>query len=269
MKKQRKLNNIELRLRFDNLHITIEQIGHGIFHKSISRHCHGKNYYEAHFICGGKGALIVEDNTYPLKKGTIFMTGPNIIHEQLTDNADPMEEYCLGFYIKKDKNSVDSKASSALYNTHFWIGSDTGNYEKFFELIATESNERKIGFQNNIKNILSCIFVYLIRAYTNNAISLDISRSTPEDKRAIIIDNSFLYNYDTITRRSLAESLFLSERQLQRILIKEYGKTFSCLKREARLNKAKELLEKGKTIEETASLVGHSDVRSFIKLLDH
>lgn len=103
MKKQIKLNNIELRLRFDNLHITIEQIGHGIFHKSISRHCHGKNYYEAHFICGGKGALIVEDNTYPLKKGTIFMTGPNIIHEQLTDNADPMEEYCLGFYIKKIK----------------------------------------------------------------------------------------------------------------------------------------------------------------------
>ena len=62
----------------------------------IMRHSHSKNYYEAHLICGGKGTLIADEEVYPLEKGSLFMTGPDVVHAQITDSQDLLEEYCLG-----------------------------------------------------------------------------------------------------------------------------------------------------------------------------
>ena len=105
MGKNINLRDVELKLRFDNLHITIEQVDYGVFHDSIMRHSHSKNYYEAHLICGGKGTLIADEEEYPLEKGSLFMTGPDVVHAQITDSQDLLEEYCLGFEVKKPKKS--------------------------------------------------------------------------------------------------------------------------------------------------------------------
>ena len=109
MGKNINLRDVELKLRFDNLHITIEQVDYGVFHDSIMRHSHSKNYYEAHLICGGKGTLIADEEEYPLEKGSLFMTGPDVVHAQITDSQDLLEEYCLGFEVKKPKKSCDSE----------------------------------------------------------------------------------------------------------------------------------------------------------------
>lgn len=267
MDKNINLRDVELKLRFDNLHITIEQVDYGVFHDSIMRHSHSKNYYEAHLICGGKGTLIADEEEYPLEKGSLFMTGPDVVHAQITDSQDLLEEYCLGFEVKKPKKSCDSEASKALLDTKFWIGKDSGNGETLFEMLSAESQTRSIGYQNNIKNIISSILVVLIRAYTGNSVSTEITSALSDDRRINIIDYMFLYKYSTVTRDELAKKLNLSQRQLHRILLKQYGKTFSELKSEARLNKARELLQNGKTYEEAATAVGYSDMRSFLKLI--
>lgn len=33
---------------------------------------------------------------YQLKKRVLYMTGPGVFHEQITDKADFMSEYCIG-----------------------------------------------------------------------------------------------------------------------------------------------------------------------------
>ena len=106
MGKNINLRDVELKLRFDNLHITIEQVDYGVFHDSIMRHSHSKNYYEAHLICGGKGTLIADEEVYPLEKGSLFMTGPDVVHAQITDSQDLLEEYLK---LKNQKNLVTAK----------------------------------------------------------------------------------------------------------------------------------------------------------------
>ncbi|MDO4562406.1 MAG: helix-turn-helix transcriptional regulator [Clostridia bacterium] len=262
------MNDLHIKLHFDELHITVEQLNYGIFHSSITRHCHGKNYYEAHLVSNGKGTLIAEGKEYPLEKGSLYMTGPNITHEQLTDRTTLMEEYCLGFDIKKKKNSCGSEASEVLRATSFWIGKDNGEAEKMFEALSAESLIRSIGYQNNMKNTVSSLLVHLVRSYTGNAASIEKHSVAPDDRRAIVTDVSFLYDYKTITLGGLAKTLGLSERQLQRFLAAQYGKTFSQLKREARFNKATELLNSGLSCEEAAAGVGYEDMRSFRKLFE-
>ena len=215
----------------------------------------------------GEQILIADEEEYPIEKGSLFMTGPDVVHAQITDSQDLLEEYCLGFEVKKPKKSCDSEASKALLDTKFWIGKDSGNGETLFEMLSAESQTRSIGYQNNIKNIISSILVVLIRAYTGNSVSTEITSALSDDRRINIIDYMFLYKYSTVTRDELAKKLNLSQRQLHRILLKQYGKTFSELKSEARLNKARELLQNGKTYEEAATAVGYSDMRSFLKLI--
>ena len=101
MGKNINLRDVELKLRFDNLHITIEQVDYGVFHDSIMRHSHSKNYYEAHLICGGKGTLIADEEEYPLEKGSLFMTGPDVVHAQITDSQD--------LKLKNQKTPVTAK----------------------------------------------------------------------------------------------------------------------------------------------------------------
>lgn len=263
------MGDVDIKLRFDNLHITVERVTYGIFDGPVSLHRHGKTFFEAHLVCGGRGTLIIDTkNKYPLEKGSLYMTGPDIVHEQLTDSTMIMEEYCLGFEVHRPKGSTDSEASAALLQNRFWIGTDGGECEALFEKLSLESRERKIGFQNNVKNLISSILVVLVRGYTGYAPSAEMNRSTLDDKRNIIIDACFLQDYATITLEELSGLLGLCSRQTQRFLKKQYGKTFSEMKRESQKNKATELIRDGKSLEEAAAAVGYSDMYSFKKLVE-
>lgn len=264
---QIQLDDVEIAFKLDNLSLRAEQVSYGIFNDSCTRHHHGSHFYEAHLICGGKGALIVDNTEYPLHTGHLYMTGPNIDHEQLTDPHDPMAEYCLGIEIKKLKNTPATAFSNILSDTHFWFGEDkNGECRKLFERLEWESLHRSIGYAINVQSIVSSILVELVRNYTGYAPSDRERLSTPDAKRMLVIDNCFLSQYADITEENLSRILNLSTRQLQRFLKENYGKTFVQMRQTARLNKAAELLEKSVSIEEAASLVGYDDASYFKQL---
>lgn len=76
-----------------------------------------------------------------------------------------------------------------------------------------------------------------------------------------------MYNYANLSEEDLGNILGLSSRQVQRFLKKNYGKSFSEMKREAKLNKAFEFMRNGMSIDEAAARVGYSSTAFFRKLL--
>lgn len=46
--------DIKINFDMDNLQVCIKQMNYGIFMESYTKHCHGKNYYELHLVCGGQ-----------------------------------------------------------------------------------------------------------------------------------------------------------------------------------------------------------------------
>lgn len=264
---QIQLDDIEIAFKLDNLSLRVEQASYGIFYGSCTRHHHGSHFYEAHLVCGGKGILIAGGREYPLRAGHLYMTGPNIDHEQQTDPADPMAEYCLGIELKKRKNVPATSFSEAFADTHFWFGEDqNGECLRLFERLEWESLHRSIGYTNNVQSIITAILVELVRGYTGNAPSTGDPQAAPDNRRMLIIDNCFLSQYATITEEELSRILNLSIRQLQRFLKENYGKTFIQMRQTARLNKAAELLEKGVSMENVSSMVGYEDVSYFKRL---
>lgn len=261
------LNDVEINFKIDNLYIQMAQLSYGVFTTSFPKHQHGRNFYEIHLVCDGKGTLITDEKKYPLEKGHLYLTGPNIAHEQLNDLESPMSEYCMSFVIHKINKLPNTSLSSILYDTHFWFGQDH-HHEclNLFERLADEALQKNIGYTHNIQSILSCLLVALARNYSGYAKTTAHYYSSPDNKRMLIIDSCFLYQYATLTEKALCSSLNLSARQLQRFLKEHYSKSFSQMKREARLSKAAELISQGVPIETAATLVGYNDVSFFKKL---
>lgn len=259
--------NVKIDFSIGDLILCVKQINYGIFTESYTRHRHGKNYYELHLVCGGKGQLILENEEYELNNGSLFMTGPEVLHEQLTDKIEPMHEYCMGIEIRRKKNAEETSFGNALLNTAFWIGTDSGECERLFTLLSKESKNLLIGCSINIQNAISSILVELVRHYTNSQQGQELSKIMPDDKRMNIVDGYFLYNYATASEKELGSILGSSVRQVQRFLIKNYGKTFCEMKHEAKLHKAAELIKNGVRVDDAASIVGYSSSQYFRRLL--
>lgn len=268
MFKQINFNNEYINVNFENLRLHICNIGGGMFIFDTAMHHHGKFYYELHLICGGKGTLITENGSYPLKEGDIFMTGPQIRHEQITDKNDNMIEYCLGFNIARKKNKPDTPMSSLLQKTYFWIGKDDGSFNQYFEKLADEFNNHNIGFTKAVEHILSLMMIDIVRSYKGKSLITAENFSISDDRRMRIIENIFLTDCATITEEEMSRKLNLSSRQLLRFLKKQYGKTFAQMKREARLSRAHHMIKHGSNIEDAARAAGYEDIAFFKKLLN-
>ena len=121
------LNIWEANIKFqlDNLKIKVLHIGYGVFYKPFPKHKHGNHFYEAHLVTGGSGTLIADGKEYDLKGGMLYMTGPMVEHEQITNVDDPMDEYYIQFEIAETNKTDPGKTAMALKETAFWIGEDT------------------------------------------------------------------------------------------------------------------------------------------------
>ncbi|MCH5186167.1 MAG: AraC family transcriptional regulator [Oscillospiraceae bacterium] len=250
---------------FDNLKIKVIGIRYGVFFESYPRHRHGKHFYEAHLVCGGKGTLIANEREYPLTAGTLYMTGPLITHEQITDKSDPMDEYYVQFEISENKKGKGGRASELIKNTHFWIGEDNRNSLRLFEMLTEENEKQEIGYVKNVINLTSQFLVALARNYAGVEKISDYARITPDDRRALITDEVLATDYASITLKTLSKRLNLSPRQTQRFLKKTYGKTFIELRTELRQRNADKLTACGEKLSVAAACVGYKDVRSLKK----
>ncbi|MGV2686271.1 cupin domain-containing protein, partial [Clostridium perfringens] len=85
--------------------------------KIVSFHKHAE--YEFHFIPRGKGTVIMEEEPYPLREGMFYLTGPNVLHYQEADIAEPMDELCLHVDIIP-RDEVSDHESQALPVSDPW-----------------------------------------------------------------------------------------------------------------------------------------------------
>ena len=58
----------------------------------VQMHSHAKNGYEIHYIARGKGVLETEKDRYDIKKDSLYVTGSNVLHKQLSSKDAPVFE---------------------------------------------------------------------------------------------------------------------------------------------------------------------------------
>jgi len=242
------IDNLDIKLTLDTLSLNVLYVKFGYFYRSMHAHSHSYGTYELHYIPSGSGKLIADGKSFDITPGTLFITGPNVVHEQITNPDDPMAEYCIFFEIlpgdigattNRKLAKKEPLLQQALLNTPFWIGRESGFLMNMFEVLADQLSKKQIGWYHMVTNLLEIILVSSIQQYSDHHISIEpIPTKTLDDNRLLLIENSFLYHYASITLEQLADLLKLSPRQTQRAVQKQYGKSFHEMKLQARMEAA-------------------------------
>jgi AraC-like DNA-binding protein len=101
--------------------------------------------------------------------------------------------------------------------------------------------------------------VKVLRNYKPASKAAITSIPIPLIKAYILIEDSFLLEYDTITLEELSHRLGLSTRQTSRILFDRYGQNFIQKRTEARMAAAVTFLKEGRlSVSEISARLGYS-----------
>ena len=267
-----KNDNLNITFPIENYLVTILKFSYEQLPKNMPMHAHSSNSYEIHYIPKGHGTLISENKSYDLHPGILCTTGPFVEHAQFIDRKDPVYEYCIYMKIEKTANSKSGKISKKKIKNAldlflrypFWYGEDNAGIENVLENIRNEFEEPGYAVPVLLEALFTQFIVCILRNYDNVSMELIKSDPIPVAKTYILIEDSFLYEYATITMKELSKRLGLSIRQTSRVLSDYYGKNFIQMRTEARMAAAVAFLrEDNFSISEISNRLGYSCVNHF------
>lgn len=298
-----------LRKRYDNLDFSFSLEGYTIcalnivfeqFKRPVPAHSHTEGSFEIHYIPYGKGEVYLSGSHFPLQAGSLYVTGPGILHEQFTDPEDPMAEYCIYFHITQREKRANTIVSRFLAR-QLWIGEDCQQLELLLQRLFEELSEHRTGFAIEVRSLLQQCIVRMVRNYEaadynsqkvqkqimqktasgrNSSLHHSSAASSPDaeagsitaipspldlrTRQSLLLEECFLYDYATLTLPMLSDRLGLSCRQTQRLLREQYGQNFQQKKTAARMSAAAALLRSsGESISVIGEQLGFSSAEHF------
>lgn len=245
-------------MRVRPMHVRIERL-----RLLIPAHRHSRTSYELHYTVQGRGSVTVNNIRYPISAGDMFVTGPEQMHEQLSNSDDPILEYCI--YVScVPKYSKEAVPLTGLRQPDFHIIRD--HNKELFEMFRSIAAEMRADLADSEETACTILKLLLLKL---NRMNMDRVRAENPRRTAGAaaypeIEDAFFYQYDTLRLEDVANMLKISPRQTQRFLRIHYGKTFTEKCREARMSAAAMLLEdRSLSITEISVRVGFSSVEHF------
>lgn len=258
--------DMNIRIQIENTELSVLNIAFERFSRHMPRHSHGPNSYEVHYISHGYGMVIVAGSPFRITPGTLYVTGPHVEHEQIPDTENPMSEYCLYFKVSAILPEPTGPLTSLLTAAPFWFGQDTQDIHSPLRMIFSEFSGRHTGYMTHVEALLMQCIVKLARNYEKPKKSENhFGPSNLSDRKYIITEEYFLYEYQTLSLKTLADKLGLSVRQTNRFLKECYGMNFQQKRAQAKMSAASVLLTDGElSATDIAAELGYSSLEHFL-----
>ena len=225
-------------------------------------HCHAA--YELHFVHTGRLIYRIDSEDVDIEPGHCCIICPNVYHSKTisTDN----QGYRLKMTFDEGTAAILSRALP-WQNGHCLLAVSPSIF-RFLQSIAVEYTSMNWGKDERLHAHLTLMIMELF-GNTIRAATANTPVSTPvEDDYATKIDDFFALRYrEDVTLSDLAAALFISERQVSRILQSNYGMSFKNKLVEMRINAAKEqLLSSTDSVTQIAQSLGYGNPRYFTRM---
>ena len=260
-----KNDNLNITFFIGKYRITILKFTYECQTWNTPSHSHSSNSYELHYIPQGKGTLISSQKSYDLYPNVLYTTGPHIEHQQYPDPSEHTFEYCIYLRIEelhtkqRRKDAEQENIMELFLNYPFWYGTDQADLPVTLEQIRREIFEPKPAAGLMLEALFIQFMVKVLRNYKPASNAAITSIPVPLIKAYILIEDSFLLEYDTITLEELSRRLGLSTRQTSRILFDRYGQNFTQKRTGARMAAAATFLKEGRlSVCEISARLGYS-----------
>jgi AraC-like DNA-binding protein len=225
-------------------------------------HCHAA--YELHFVQTGHMIYRIDSEDIDIAPGQCCIVCPNVYHSKAI--ATNNQGYRLKMTLDEGTAAVLSRALP--WRNGYCLLSVSPSIFQLLQNIAVEFTSMNWGKDERLHAHLTLMIMELFGNAIRSAIA-DTPASAPvEDDYATKIDEFFAVRYrEDVTLSDLAAALFISERQVSRILQNNYGMSFKSKLMEMRINAAKEqLLTSTDSVTQIAQSLGYSNTRYFTRM---
>lgn len=275
--KTRRFLNKEMHMEFEGIDISINRFTRIEEDSEWAIQPHAHMNYELHYIYDGLGEVGLGSNTFTVSQGDYYVCPPFIDHSQKADEMHPMKEYCIecsldlkGFEDgENNRFSLMQTINRILYSKH----KDTSGTIKKNCVLLHELFDKNGSLEEGDELLAKALFLNVILSMLiwakkePDTSELIANRNDITYQRASSIRNYLEANYKLdITVKDCARVFYLSERQIDRILMKVFHETFHGMLTKTRVNIAINLMKT--TIYPTdmvASEAGFSGYRQMLR----
>ena len=234
---------------------------------------HSHDYIELVFVLSGKCRYRIDGNVYDVTEKDLVILNPGVKHQALVveSSQTPSTEFYVAFSdiclrdCPENTLPVPGANSCILHTT----GELSQKLFKISTSMEAENAVRRPGHSYMMKSYLVQMILLLIREqYEPIEVGPGYTFKTANKKYVVEqILNYFEDHYsEKISLDQIAENMYLSPFYISKVFKSETGDTPINRLIDIRLEKAKELLDKGESIREVASKVGYEDAYHFSKL---
>lgn len=238
---------------------------------------HSHAFLEIVCVAEGSCTNYVLQQELHMKKGDICIIAPETEHAVSAFSDDcilinillRVSTFEKAFFGVLSENDILSDFfMRTLYHskTHPYLYFRTGDDQELFDYVLYAYQEFLGNHQYKerfLNNIISAFFIILLRNHGSDVIVPEID-TEGNDENVIFILKYMQENYSTVTLSSLAEFFNYSERQIQRIIKKSTGISFSENIQKLKMKHAAQLLmDPDRSVSAVAEDLGYSDVGNF------
>lgn len=260
-----------VRFLLEGVVVNVLMVSYRRFTEVMPEHAHGENVYEIHLVTDGRGTVLLNREAHPVSGGILYITGPGVLHEQISEKENPVTEF--GLYLQLEKDRPGGELVQGLRQHPTWYGRGRAALPLLAGQILSEQAAEQPGSMEKLPHLLADFLIECIRSLLKvqekeallPAPEEKFSAHTVQEENAFLVtDEVFLYEYREITLQELARRLGFSVRQTQRLLYRIYGKSFTQKKLEARMSAALTLLQNSRfSITEISEQLGYSSMEHF------
>lgn len=246
----------------------------------IARAPHSHIYYEFQYSLNDNNLLFVDSKKSRFKKNSFAIIPPCLKHKSTFECTSDLMSF--GFNFKKIPNKAGKNDTFTFFNerigNNFVSGElDDSARELFSKLYYHAHRNDPINNGFLISSILHILYTAISAIPAREAIPELIPEETANDipqsycPKGVPIETLYEINetlsrkyMDEITPSSLSRQFFVSPKQINRYISKQYGKTFLQRRTELRMMAAQKLLaESDAPIGKISEIVGYRSINTF------
>ena len=232
---------------------------------------HFHDHYEFLLPLTSPGNIFVNDQVYPLERGTLYMIGENTLHRTMATGSHA--RYILHI-SRKSLSELSTPQTDFIQLTRDTFRRATMDSEQMTEIIelfqALERNKNDGNFGSDIHQTVALLNLLLkIAPMLSTSTAGESIRNKDFLRVAPILDYIRDNLSEQLTLDQIAGKFFISKHYLCRIFKSATG--FSVMEYiiYSRILKARQLLQEGVSVQQAGELSGFSDNSHFIRTFGH
>ena len=221
---------------------------------------HWHEEVEILYVTEGMSRIILEQQEYILKKGSMIIINSNELHSGYCLRTPYV---CRVISFNPANLSAEIASSNIVFQT---LIKNDAQVDHYIEQMFLEYEQQKLAYKDSCKALLTELLIYLSRNYAaamfSDAVS-DRRKRNLERMNQVLLYIEEHYPED-LTSKELANMMYLSKDRFDHLFRENVGVSPQQYINTVRLQKARELIQAGdNSITEIARMVGFTDYNNF------